>query len=131
MAAQLGGPLAATVLCFLAWRRSVGTDRRAWANFAIGSALYFTGNVLYFVFVLLGYTPRFPSLPEVTYFVMAFFFAAGMFQYGNVGPQISRLQLYNFVLIFCAISLASLFALTGSLRASVLSPFGTLAAFLY
>ena len=131
LAAQIGGPIAAAVLCFLAARRSTGSDRRAWQNFAIGSMLYFVGNLTYFGFVLAGYTPEFPSLPEASYFIMAFFFAAGMFQYGNVGPQISRLQVYNFVLIFCAIALASLFALTGSLRTSVLSPLGTLAAFLY
>jgi diguanylate cyclase (GGDEF)-like protein len=131
MVAQVGGPTLAMALCALAARRSSGSDRRAWRNFAIGSGLYFTGNVIYFGFVVLGYTPEFPSLPEATYFIMAFFFAAGLFQYGNVGPQISRLQIYNFILIFCAIALASLFLLTGSLTASVLSPLGTLAAFLY
>jgi len=131
MAAQIGGPIFATTLCTLASRRSTGSDRRAWRNFAIGSGLYLAGNLIYFAFVVFGYTPDFPSVPEATYFIMAFFFAAGMFQYGNVGPQISRLQVYNFIMIFCAIALASLFALTGSLGASVLTPFGTLAAFLY
>jgi diguanylate cyclase (GGDEF)-like protein len=131
MVAQIGGPLLATALCFLAARRSANSDRRAWGNFTVGSALYFTGNLIYLGFVVAGYQPSFPSLPEVAYFVMAFFFAAGMFRYGNVGPQISRLQVYNFILIFCAVALASLFALAGSLRSSVLSQFGTLAAFLY
>jgi diguanylate cyclase (GGDEF)-like protein len=129
--AQIGGPLLAAALCLFAAHRSAGSDRRAWLNFAIGSTLYLAGNVLYFGLVLVGYTPSFPSLPEAAYFVMAFFFAAAMFQYGNVGPQISRLQIYNFVLIFCAVALSSLFALTGSLGRSVLTPFGTLAAFLY
>jgi diguanylate cyclase (GGDEF)-like protein len=131
LVAQVGGPLVAAVTCFMAARRSQGSDRRAWTNFTIGSALYFAGNILYFGFVLAGYQPGFPSLPEAAYFIMAFFFAVGMFQYGNVGPQISRLQIYNFVLIFTAVALASLFALTGSLRTSVLTQFGTLAAFLY
>jgi len=128
---EIGGPAAATLLCFLAARRSTGSDRRAWHNFAIGAMLYFIGNVIYFAGVLAGYPPDFPSVAEICYLVMAFFFAAGMFQYGNVGPQISRLQIYNFVLIFCAIALATLFALSGSLRTSVLSPVGTLVAFLY
>jgi diguanylate cyclase (GGDEF)-like protein/PAS domain S-box-containing protein len=131
MAAQLGGPVLAAAMCALAARRSTGSDRRAWINFTIGSSLYSTGNVLYFAFVLTGTELGFPSIPELCFFVMAFFYAAGMFQYGNVGPQISRLQVYNFVLVFCAASLASLFLLAGSVRDSMLSQFGTLSAFLY
>jgi diguanylate cyclase (GGDEF)-like protein len=131
MAVQLGGPLLATIVCLLAARRATGSDRRAWASFTIGSALYFGGNVLYLGFFILGIPAGFPSLPEAAYFAMAIFFALGMFQYGNVGPQISRLQVYNFILIFCAAALASLFLLAGRVESSVLSQFGTLAAFLY
>jgi diguanylate cyclase (GGDEF)-like protein/PAS domain S-box-containing protein len=131
MVAQLGGPLLAAIVCLLAARRSVGTDRRAWVSFTIGSGLYFAGNILYFGLLAAGYVPSFPSLPEAAYFIMAAFFAVGMFQYGNVGPQINRLQVYNFILVFCAVSLASLFLLAGSVSTSVLSQFGTLAAFLY
>src|SRR4051812_16565050 len=61
MAAQIGGPIFATTLCVLAARRSSGGDRRAWRNFAIGSGLYLAGNLMYFGFVLVGYTPEFPS----------------------------------------------------------------------
>ena len=100
MAAQLGGPLLASIVCLLAARRSVGTDRRAWVSFTIGSALYFAGNILYFGLLAAGYVPSFPSLPEAAYFIMALFFAVGMFQYVNVGPQIKRLQVYNFILVF-------------------------------
>lgn len=131
MAAQLGGPLLAAAMCLLAARRATGSDRRAWVNFTIGSSLYFIGNILYFGFMVVGHQPVFTSLPELAYFAMAFFFAIGMFQYGNVGPQISRLQVYNFILVFCAASLASLFLLAGAVGGSVLSQFGTLAAFMY
>jgi diguanylate cyclase (GGDEF)-like protein len=131
MLAQLGGPLIAAGLSIFAARRSGGSDRGAWRSFAVGSALYFAGNTAYFFFVVLGYEPDFPSLPEAAYFAMAFFFAVGMLRYGNVGAHISRLQVYNFVLIFSGVALASLFMLTGSLSDSVLSPLGTLTAFLY
>ncbi len=131
MVAQIGGILLAATMCYLAARRSRGSDRRAWFCFTIGSALYFTGNLIYVGFVVVGYVPGFPSLPEATYFIMAFFMAVGMFQYGNIGSQIGRMQVYNFILVFCAVALASLFALAGSLRSSVLTPFGTLAALMY
>ena len=128
---QLGGPILAAAFCRLAARRSTGNDRKAWNNFTIGSSLYLAGNLAYFILILLEVPQDFPSLPEATFFAMALFYAVGIFQYGNVGSQISRLQLYNFVLIYCGVSLASLFALTHSLERSVLSPLGTLAAFLY
>ena len=129
--AQLGGPAAATVCCVLAARRSIGTDRLAWMNFGIGSALYLGGNLCYILFALTGAVPPFPSAPEAAYFVMALFFATGIFQYAKVGKQIGRVQIYNFILIYCSVTLGSLFTLNHSLSASVLTPFGTLVAFLY
>ena len=131
MLAQLGGPLLAAMMCLFAARRSTGSDRRAWTNFTIGSALYLAGNLIYLGLYVMAVQPGFPSVPEAAYFVMAIFFALGMFQFGNVGPQISRLQVYNFILVFCAAALASLFLLAGSVRSSVLTQFGTLGAFLY
>jgi len=129
--AQLGGPAIAAVICLVAARRSRGDDRLAWFNFGIGSLLYLGGNLGYFYFALAGITPAFPAAPEAAYFLMALFFAAGMFQYARVRNRLNRVQLYNFVLIYCAVTLGSLFTLGQSLETSVLSPFGTIAAFLY
>src|SRR6218665_2571822 len=67
MLAQLGGPLFAAAICFVAARRSTGSDRRAWLNFTIGSALYFSGNIIYFVLALAGYELQFPSAPEAAF----------------------------------------------------------------
>jgi diguanylate cyclase (GGDEF)-like protein len=129
--AQLGGPIAAAVACLLAAWRGRGGDRAAWLNFGIGSLLYLAGNLGYAYFSVAGVSPTFPAAPELAYFVMALFFASGMFQYAKVRNRLSRVQLYNFVLIYCAVTLGSLFTLSHSLAESVLSPFGTIAAFLY
>ncbi|RYE77213.1 MAG: phosphodiesterase, partial [Hyphomicrobiales bacterium] len=129
--AQLGGPAIAAASCLVATVRSRGDDRLAWFNFGIGSLLYLGGNLGYVYFAVAGITPAFPAAPEAAYFVMALFFAAGMFQYARVRNRLNRVQLYNFVLIYCAVTLGSLFTLGPSLETSVLSPFGTIAAFLY
>ena len=129
--ATLGGPLAALVFCLLAARASEGSDRAAWVSFALGSACYLAGNLCYLYLVLAGIDLGFPTAPEGFFFAMALFFVVGIFQYGKVRKQISRLQLYNFVLIYCAVALASLFTLGNALANSVLTPFGTIVAFLY
>ncbi|WP_421760679.1 EAL domain-containing protein [Devosia sp.] len=129
--AQMGGPALAVVCSVLAARGSTGTDRLAWRYFTIGSALYLLGNIGYVALLLSGVEVAFPSIPEAAYFAMAGAFALGIFQYARLGQRIGRVQLYNFVLIFAAVALASLFALSDHLSSSVLTPFGTAVAFLY
>ena len=87
---QMGGPLAAAICCFVAVRRSEGSDRSAWVSFGSGSALYVVGNIFYVYYNLAGIVPVFPTTPEAAYFIMALFFATGMFQYGRVRERISR-----------------------------------------
>ncbi len=130
-AAQLGGPALAVVCSTLAVSSSTGTDRLAWRYFTAGSALYLLGNLGYLVLFVSGAPVAFPSIPEAAYFAMAGAFALGVFQYARLGQRIGRVQLYNFVLIYAAVALASLFALSDHLPSSVLTPFGTVVAFLY
>lgn len=129
--AQIGGPLAATGLCFLSALRSVDSDRAAWQSFGAGSLLYLLGNLFYLYCALVGLSPTFPTLPEGAYFAMAMFFARGMSQFGNVSKNISRVQIYNFGLTYCAITVACLFLLHGSIQGSTLGPFGSIVAIMY
>ncbi len=131
MLAQLGGPLVAAMCCAVAAWRSTGGDRSAWWAFAAGSALYLIGNLAYLFAVLANIELSFPSLPDSAFFVMAGFFAGGIFGYARVRERITLVQVYNFVLIFCAVALAGLFLLHESIAASVMTPFATSVAFLY
>ncbi|RYE07728.1 MAG: GGDEF and EAL domain-containing protein [Hyphomicrobiales bacterium] len=128
---QLGGPLIAALACWFAGQRSSGTDRKAWRHFAIGSLLYFVGNFGYVMFGLQGYTPTFPSLPELAFFLMAGFFTAGMLQYSQIRSRIGPIHIYNFALIYAAVALSSLFTLNHDITGSVIGPFGTAVAFFY
>lgn len=128
---QIGGPLLAALACLAAAIRSKGSDRQAWFSFAIGSGLYLAGNLTYLGYALTGIESRFPALPEAAYFVMAVFFAKGILLYGKVRQQISRVQVYNFVLIACAVMLASMFLLNRAVDKSVMPPFATGLAVFY
>ena len=129
--AQIGGPLVSAICCFIASRMSTGGDRGAWLAFGAGSSLYFVGNVVYAYFAFAGIETTFPAAPEVAFFALAALFAIGMFHYGKLRQRISRGQLYNFILIYCAVALATLFILHDEIAASHLTPFGTAVAFLY
>ena len=128
---QVGGPLVATVAAAFAFRRSSGNDRLAWLAFTIGSALYFAGNFSYMVLAVNGVTLTFPSYPEAAYFVMAAFFAGGMFIYAKARRRITSVQIYNLIRVYCVVTLAVLFMLNGPILTTKLAPFATFLAFLY
>jgi diguanylate cyclase (GGDEF)-like protein len=127
----LGGPLSASIACWIAARRGTDAERGAWRSFGIGSGLYFLGNTGYLILALAGQTPPFPSLPEAAFFVMALFFAAGMLQFTQIRNRFGTIQLYNFALIYCAVALSAIFVLNHNIASSVLPPFATMVAFLY
>ncbi len=89
------------------------------------------GNILYMIYTLTGTVSSFPALPEAAFFVMALFFSLGMFRYGQVRQQVNRVQVYNYVLISCAVILASLFVLHESLARSAMASWPTFVAFIY
>lgn len=128
---QLLGPLVAAICCAAAAWKSRGRDRLAWTGFAAGSGLYLAGNLGYAAYNFLGITPDFPSLPEASYLLMAVVFGVGMFAYGNMRRRISRVQFFNFILVYSALTLAVLFLLHDHLERSTLSPLGTIAALVY
>lgn len=130
-ALQLAGSGIAAGCCFLAAARSREDDRKAWRAFGLGSTLYLIGNLGYMVVSMLGIDPGFPSLLEAIFLAMALVFASGMFSYAKLRGRISRIDLLNFILIYCAVTLASLFGLANGLGQSILSPLGTLVGFLY
>ena len=130
-AAQLGGPLAAAVFAGIAAMASQERDRLAWQSFSLGSAFYFAGNLAYLVAALLGRPLSFPTIADMPFFLMATCFAAGLFQYGKLRSRVSAVQIYNFILIYCAITMSSLFILNQSIASSALSPFATILAFAY
>jgi hypothetical protein len=103
----LVSPLAAALTCYLAGGVSEGADRKAWRNFGTGSLLYFFGNACYVYFSLSEIDAPFPTLPELSFFLMAVFFTIGMFQYGAAKHLITRIQTYNFGLIFSAVDMPS------------------------
>lgn len=118
-------------LAFVASKRGEGSDGEAWMHFAIGTCLYLAGNLYYMYCMIIEYSPSFPNFPELAYFVMAVAFAVGMSKYGEVSKKVTLTNIYNFVLVYCAISVACLFLLQEDIEASVLTRFGTIAAFLY
>jgi diguanylate cyclase (GGDEF)-like protein len=130
-AAQIGGPLIATVLCLIVSSRTQGRFRAAWLNFAFGSFLYLSGNLYYLYSAAVGFFPTFPTLPEAAYFAMALFFARGMSQLGSPIGASTWVSFYNFILSYCAIAVSCLFLLHQSIENSVLSSFGSIAAVMY
>lgn len=128
---QLGGPLLAAIGCVVASRGGSEAERTAWRSFAIGSSLYFLGNVGYMALAIAGTPPDFPSFPEAAFFLMAGFFAFGMLRYTQLRRRFSIIQLYNFALIYCAVAMSTVFVLNHSIAASVMPPVATIVAFLY
>lgn len=124
-------PLLAALFCVVASRRGNAVERSAWRSFAIGSSLYFVGNVGYMALALMGSTPEFPSLPELCFFLMAGFFAFGMLRFTQLRRRFGAIHIYNFALIYCAVALSAVFVLNHHIANTVLSPFATIVAFLY
>jgi diguanylate cyclase (GGDEF)-like protein/PAS domain S-box-containing protein len=124
-------PLAAAIACFWAAALSEGTDRKAWRNFGVGGSLYFFGNACYVYFALSGIDVPFPTLPELSFFLMAVFFTVGMFQYGAAKHLVSRIQVYNFGLISSSVLLSASFLLQPNVASSQLTLLGTVFALTY
>ena len=124
-------PLAAALTCYLAAVVSEGGDRKAWRNFGIGSSLYFFGNACYLYYGLYEIDAPFPTLPEFSFLLMAVFITFGMFQYGAAKQLITRIQNYNFGLIFSGVAISGFFLLHANIMSSRLTMLGTGFAFTY
>lgn len=127
----LVSPFVAALACYCAAAISWETDRKAWRSFGFGCTFYFLGNLCYLYYGLYEIDAPFPTLPELSYFILALFFTIGMFQYGAARHLISRIQIYNFGLILCAACLSSAYLLHASIEASRLGMLGTIFAFVY
>lgn len=128
---QVVALMASTALASYAALRGTKGTRTAWTFLAAANLLYLFGNVYYFYCMLIGYNPVFPNLPEFAYFGMAACAAVGMASYGEVSRERRRTNFYNFVMVYCAISLGCLLILHRDFEASSLSRLGTAMAFLY
>jgi diguanylate cyclase (GGDEF)-like protein/PAS domain S-box-containing protein len=128
---QVGTIFVVTLLALFAALRGERTSRIAWGYIAAACGLYLTGNLYYLYAGIVGFVPAFPNFPELAYFVMAAAFAVGMSKYGEVVRKLKRTGVYNFILVYCAISVACLFVLQDDIEHSVLTKFGTISAFLY
>jgi diguanylate cyclase (GGDEF)-like protein len=126
----LGLALAATLSTIAALSGPKNT-RGAWRYFAAGNYLYLTGNLFYFYWMVAGYVPSFPNIPEATFFVMAIANAVGMTRYGEVHRDRRKTNLYNFVMVYCAIAIACLIMFNDDFRTTDLTRIGTIVAFLY
>jgi hypothetical protein len=127
----LVSPLVAALTCYLAAAVSQGSDRKAWRNFGIGSSLYLFGNACYLYYGLYEIDAPFPTLPELSFFLMGVFFTVGMFQYGAGKHLVTRIQTYNFGIIFSAVALSGFFLLHANIMSSRLTMLGTGFAFTY
>lgn len=107
------------------------TARSAWRLFAAGSGLYLLGNVFYFYWMLIGYEAPFPNIPEVAFYGMAVCMAFGMAHYGEVYRDRRRTNVYNFVMLYCAISIGCLLVLSEFFVTTPLTKVGAIMAFLY
>ena len=131
VATQLGGPVALALLAFAAARRSGRDDGHAWRLFGVGATLYFFGNVSYLGYAVLGRSPGFPSALEGLFFAMAGFFGFGIARFGRVPERTGTVQLYNFLLIYGAVTIGCLLLLQQPIKHSVLGEGQTIVAFLY
>lgn len=128
---QVGGLVIAAVLCHLASRTGLPSTRRAWKCFSIACWLYCSGNAFVVACHFAGYDPGFPHFTEAAFFAMAVAFAIGMAKYGELPLRVGQTTFYNFLLVYCAISVACLFLLQSDIEGSVISEAGTIVAFLY
>lgn len=129
-ALQLAGPTAAAALAGIAAWRSQGSDRRAWALIAAASVVYVLSNIA-LVILAKGSGLTFPTLSDAGFFVMAVLFGMGI-SYYNRGLSSSRtIDVYNFALLYGAVVIGTLLLLHHAIKASELSEFATLVAFLY
>jgi diguanylate cyclase (GGDEF)-like protein len=128
---QVVGLVFAATLSIIAARRGVEDARAAWKYFAVGHLLYLSGNLYGTYLILAGKEEVFPSVREAAYFLMAIAFGFGMSQYGEVARKVTRTSVYNFVLVYCAITVACLFVLRDHISHGVLGNFATVTAFLY
>jgi diguanylate cyclase (GGDEF)-like protein len=128
---QVVGLMITSALSLYASKRGLEDTRGAWKCFAVGHLLYLIGNLYGTYMILAGHTETFPSIRETVYFLMAIAFALGMSQYGEISKKLTRTNVYNFVLVYCAITVACLFVLREYIDNSVLTKFGTVAALLY
>ena len=122
---------AATGLSAFAAFRGPKRGRTAWRFFALGNLFYLVGNAFYFHWMVIGYKPVFPNIPEGTFFAMAVCMAIGITRYGEVYRDRRRTNTYNFVMVYCAISIACLIILNEHFATTPLTKLGTMMAFLY
>ena len=130
-ALQLAGPFAALVLGSFAAYRSKGRDRLAWQLIVAGTFFYLIGNIAYIVIALSGDVAAFPTLPDLAFFLMALLFAAGIMIYSRRRSLPLMINTYNFILLYGAVLFGVRFLLHHDIKASVLSEFATIVAFLY
>jgi diguanylate cyclase (GGDEF)-like protein len=128
---QVVALVAATALATVAARREADSTRNAWTFFAVANFMYLLGNAYYFYCMTIDYVPPFPNLPELAFFAMAVCAAVGMASYGEISRERRRTNVYNFVMVYCAISIACLLILHEDFETSSLSRLGTAMAFLY
>ena len=120
-------------LCSAALRLTgakVATDL-AWQLLAAGSLFYLIGNIAYIVIALSGDVAAFPTLPDLAFFLMALLFAAGIMIYSRRRSLPLMINTYNFALLYGAVIFGVRFLLHHEIKASVLSEFATIVAFLY
>ncbi|NTF17741.1 EAL domain-containing protein [Agrobacterium rubi] len=121
----------ATCLSIVAATRGAVSARSAWRFFALGNFLYLVGNLFYFHWMVIGYSPAFPNIPEATFFAMAVCMAFGVTHYGEVHRDRRKTNVYNFTMVYCAISIACLIILNDHFTTTSLTKLGTMMAFLY
>lgn len=123
--------LAAAILSVLAATRGPKRAREAWRFFAAANILYLIGNLFYFYWMVTAYSPPFPNVPEATFFAMAVATAIGLTRYGEVHRDRRRTNLYNFIMVYCAIAIACLLLFSDHFATTQLSRLGTMMAFMY
>jgi diguanylate cyclase (GGDEF)-like protein/PAS domain S-box-containing protein len=124
-------PFLAAVACYRVSRLLQARDRQAWCDFSLGCGLWCLGTIIWASYVLRGVPPPFPGAADACYLLTCLFFMTGMFRYGAVSPKVGRIQLCNFALVVCSVSITTLILLFHYLTVSQTDPLGTLIAFLY
>lgn len=127
----LVAPALGAVCCARAALNSVGRDRKAWRDLALGCGLWLGGTVAWQYYELRDITAPFPGPADAAYLGTTIFFMTGLFRYGYVSREANRVQICNFAIAVCSVALTTLILLAPQMRASTAGLAGTFVAYLY
>ncbi|MGD9915934.1 MAG: putative bifunctional diguanylate cyclase/phosphodiesterase [Rhizobiaceae bacterium] len=126
---QVAMPAVAAACAMVAAYVSSARDRAAWMLISAGGLVYVGANVAYVALAKEG--APFPTPADGAFFIMALLFGLGIMIYGQRERSSPVVSTYNFILLYGATILGTLFLLHQRIKGSVIGEAATVVAFLY